>query len=117
MTELSRQDKAVLASVFAKMDNIAMAVAIGIIFAIGLFLATVILLLQTVPEGYPVGPHLNVLQDYLPGYDVSWGGSILGVIYGFIIGAVVGFLVAIIWNLTHYLSLGAMLLRSAMMAD
>ena len=117
MSEPSQQDKAVLAAVFAKMDNVAMAAATGVICALGLFLATAILLLQTVPEGYPVGPHLSALSDYLPGYSVSWAGSVMAIIYGFIMGGVLGFLLASIWNLTHYLSLGAMLLRTAMMAD
>lgn len=117
MSEPNRQDKAILAAVFAKIDTVAMAVAFGCLFALGLFAATAILLLQTVPEGYPVGPHLNALQDYLPGYSVSWGGAVLGLIYGFLIGAVAGFLAALIWNFTHYLSLGALVLKSAIMAD
>jgi riboflavin transporter FmnP len=117
MSEPSRQDKAILAAVFAKMDPVAMAVAIGVIFSLGLFLATTILLLQTVPEGYPVGPHLIALADYLPGYAVTWGGSVFGLVYGFLIGAVIGYVVAVVWNFAHYLSLGAMLLKVAMMAD
>lgn len=117
MSEPSKQDKAILAAVFAKIDTVAMAVAFGTLIALGLFLATAILLMQTVPEGYPVGPHLSSLQDYLPGYSVSWGGAFLGLVYGFIIGAVLGFLLALVWNFTHYLSLGALVLKSAIMAD
>lgn len=117
MSEPTQQDKAILAAVFAKIDTVAMAVAFGCLVALGLFLATAILLIQTVPEGYPVGPHLSALQDYLPGYSVSWGGAFLGLIYGFIVGSVLGFLLAMIWNFTHYLSLGALVLKSAIMVD
>lgn len=117
MTEPSRQDKAILAAVFAKMDVVAMGVAFGVIGAAVLFLGTAVLLVQTVPEGFPVGPHLSLLADYLPGFSVSWGGSVMGLIYGFVLGWVFGVLLAASWNFTHYLSLGALLLRSAMMAD
>lgn len=117
MSEPTQQDKAILAAVFAKIDTVAMAAAFGCLIAVGLFLATAILLVQSVPEGYPVGPHLSALQDYLPGYSVSWVGAVLGLFYGFIVGAVLGFLLAMIWNFTHYLSLGALVLKSAIMVD
>lgn len=77
MNEPNQQDRAVLAAVFAKMDTVAMAIATGVIFSLGLFMATAILLLQDVPAGYAVGPHLSALSDYLPGYSVSWAGSVL----------------------------------------
>ncbi len=117
MTEPTREDRAVLAAIFAKMDVTAMAVATSVIFALGLFLATALLLVQSVPEGYPIGPHLSALADYLPGYSVTWGGAFIGAGYGALIGAVVGFFIALTWNITHYLSLGAMLLKAAVMAD
>lgn len=113
----SRQDKAILSAVFAKMDIIAMAGAMGALFSLGLFIATAVLLLQDVPAGYPVGPHLNALQDYLPGFSVSWLGSIAGLIYGFLIGAVLGFFLAVLWNMAHFVALGAMLIKSAVLAD
>jgi len=117
VTEPNQQEKAVLAAVFAKMDTVAMAAATGVVFAIGLFLATAILLLQNVPDGNSVGPHLVSLQDYLPGYSVSWGGSIVGAFYGLLMGALLGFLIAAVWNFTHFLALAALLLRTTVMAD
>jgi len=117
MKEPSPQNQAVLSAVFAKMDVLALAIATGILFALGLFLATAILLLQDVPAGYPVGPHLNALQDYLPGYSVSWWGSIAGLPNGFLIGAIIGFFVALFWNLTHYIALASMLIKTAVLAD
>lgn len=117
MKEPSPQNQAILSAVFAKMDVLALAIAVGVLFALGLFLATAILLLQDVPAGYPVGPHLNALQDYLPGYSVSWIGSIAAIPNGFVIGAITGFFVALLWNLSHYLVLATMLIKTAILAE
>ncbi|MDX1733261.1 MAG: hypothetical protein R3228_02805 [Halioglobus sp.] len=99
------------------MDTIALTIASGALGSLALFLATAILLLQPVPENYPVGPHLSALADYLPGYSVTWVGSIAGALYGFLIGAVAGFAAAVYWNLAHYVALGVMLISSAELAD
>lgn len=117
MNESSLKDQALLSAVFAKMDVLAMAIAAGVLFALGLFAATVVLLLQDVPAGYPVGQHLNELQSYLPGYSVTWTGSIAGLLNGFVIGAIAGFFLALFWNLTHYIALASMLIKTAILAD
>lgn len=111
------RDHEILAAVFAKMDVPAMTVAAGVLCAVLLFLATAVLLLQVVPDDYPVGPHLGDLANYLPGYEVSWTGAFIGTFYGFCIGAVAGFAAAVYWNLTHYVALGVMLISSAELAD
>lgn len=111
------RDHEILSAVFAKMDVMALATAVGVLCAIALFSATAVLLMQTVPEDYPVGPHLSALADYLPGYSVSWSGSIVGAIYGFLCGAIGGFSAAVFWNITHYVALGVMLISSAELAD
>ncbi|MEM9257289.1 MAG: hypothetical protein AAGA91_17740 [Pseudomonadota bacterium] len=111
------KDHEILSAVFAKMDVPALMVAGGVLCAIGLFLATAVLLLQSVPENYPVGPHLSALADYLPGYSVTWPGSFVGAGYGFIVGALAGFCAAAYWNLAHYVALGVMLISSAELAD
>lgn len=111
------KDHEILSAVFAKMDVPAMTVAAGMLCAVGLFLATAVLLLQTVPEDYPVGPHLSALAEYLPGYSVSWPGTVVGAVYGFIAGALAGFLAAVYWNIAHYVALGVMLISSAELAD
>lgn len=111
------KDHVILSAVFAKMDVFGLAVAAGVLCAVGLSLATAVLLLQSVPEHYPVGPHLSALADYLPGYSVSWGGAVVGAGYGFLAGAVAGFACAVYWNLVHYVALGVMLISSAELAD
>jgi hypothetical protein len=111
------KDHEILSAVFAKMDVPALAVAVGVLGSILFFLATAILLLQTVPENYPVGPHLSALADYLPGYSVTWGGTMVGAFYGFLGGAIAGFSAAVYWNIAHYVALGVMLISSAELAD
>lgn len=111
------RDHEILSAVFAKMDVLAMSVSGGVLGAMALFLATAILLLQNVPADYPVGPHLSALADYLPGYSVTWAGSLVGLFYGFLVGAVCGFSGALFWNITHYVALGVMLISSAELAD
>ncbi len=111
------QDHEILSAVFAKMDAVALTIAAGVLGALALFFATAILLLQSVPENYPVGPHLSALADYLPGYSVSWMGAVVGAGYGFLLGGVAGFAAAVYWNLAHYVALGVMLISSAELAD
>ena len=100
-----------LMAVFARMDTAAMALAIGAVGALGMFLATATLLLQGAPQGLPVGPHLSDLATLLPGYEVSWGGGIIGALYGFPVGAVVGFIFAVFWNFAHAIIIGVSVLK------
>jgi hypothetical protein len=111
------RDHEILSAVFAKMDVPAMSAAAGTLCSLLLFLATATLLIQTVPANHLVGPHLSDLADYLPGYEVSWSGAVIGAFYGFLAGAVVGFAAAVYWNMTHYIALGVMLISSAELAD
>lgn len=71
------------------------AAAFGLLAGIGLFLATLWLVVTHKP-GTPLGPNLALLNQYLPGFRVSAFGGLLGGLYGTVIGAVffaaVGFL-------------------------
>jgi hypothetical protein len=111
------RDHEILSAVFAKMDVPAMTAAAGVLCSLLLFLATATLLVQAVPQDYPVGPHLSDLADYLPGYQVSWRGAFVGAFYGFVGGSIAGFAAAVYWNLTHYVALGVMLISAAELAD
>jgi hypothetical protein len=106
-------DKAILMAAFAKMDAVALGVAVGSTWALMLLLATAILLLKGAPQGESIGSHLNLLGIYLPGYRVSWGGGMLGAVYVWFLGAVTGFVLALLWNLTHYLYVVMIVVRSA----
>ncbi len=110
--KLLRAEKAVLMAGFARMDVAALAIAMGTLFAIGLFLLTAMLLLKGAPPGQHIGPHLGLLGVYFPGYSVSWGGSVIGAVYGWILGAAIGFAWAAMWNLSHILYIAVVLLRA-----
>jgi len=66
-----------------------------ILFAVGIFLATNILVLKGGPA---VGSHLQLLNQYFPGYTVTFGGSFLGAAYGFAVGYVSGWIIAAVYN-------------------
>ena len=47
----------------------------------------------------------SLLAHILPGYSISWPGTVFGAVYGFLIGLVIGAVVAAIWNLAHHVYL------------
>ena len=71
----------------------------GIVTAVltgtGLFLATLWLVIK---GGDVVGPRLSLLNQFFPGYQVSFLGSFVGLAYGALVGFVVGYSVALIYN-------------------
>ena len=114
------KDKAILMAAFARVDPVALAVALGSIFGLMLFIATAVLLVKGMWVGGRPGPHLALIGIYLFGYEVSWMGAILGAAYLWTIGAVVGFILATFWNMTHHLYIAAIVIRVMwwkMMAD
>ena len=70
-------------------------VAAGLLFGIGLFGATLILVLLNGPN---LGAHLGLLSVFLPGYSVTGVGSVVGLFYGFVIGYAGGWLTGRIYN-------------------
>lgn len=70
-------------------------VAMGLVLGLGLFLATNILVLR---GGDPVGPHLGLIGIYLPGYTVTFVGSLIGFVYMFVIGYGLGRLIGGVYN-------------------
>jgi len=82
-------------SVFARYDPVALGGALALVLGLGLFLATAILLLR---GGDPVGPMLSLLGNYLLGYQVSWGGALLGMVEAALGGYVFGVVLAKIIN-------------------
>jgi hypothetical protein len=74
--------------------------ALGLLCGLGLLVATNILVLKGGPV---VGPHLGLLGSYLPGYRVTFGGSLIGFCYGMLIGYCGGRLIGSVYNmvLTH----------------
>jgi len=114
--ELDRGDLIVRAA-FARLDVVALAVAVGCVWALGLWAATAILLVKGAPPDMGVGNHLALLGHFLPGYTVSWPGSVLGLLYGFLIGVVIGTVVGAVWNLAHHIYLVLMVTRNYFAGD
>jgi hypothetical protein len=75
------------ASVLVRINARAWGVATGALMGVGLCMATLILVWK---GGSDVGQHLGRLSYVLPGYDVSYSGALLGLIYGFFIGYALG---------------------------
>src|SRR5262245_51258436 len=76
-----------LIGIFAKVSATALGIACGLLGGAGIFAATAILLLK---GGSRVGPNLLLL----PGYSVTWPGSLIGAGYGFLAGFIGGWTVA-----------------------
>jgi len=79
-------------------------VGLGLVCGLGLLIATNILVLKGGPV---VGPHLSLLGAYLPGYRVTFAGSLLGFGYGMLIGYCAGRLIGTVYNMLVRHDLGA----------
>jgi len=84
-----------IAVTFAHLAPVALGVAAGTVLGIGIFLATIILVIR---GGAVVGPNLALLAQYFVGYTVTWGGAFLGLAYGFLVGFLAGYSFATIRN-------------------
>lgn len=78
-----------------KLNARAWGIAVGLLLGLGLFLATIFLILK---GGVAVGMHLALLGKFLPGYSVSVGGAFIGFAYLFVIGYGIGRLIGTIYN-------------------
>lgn len=91
-----------VALVLARLDPLALGIAIGLVWGLMVWFATVILLLR---GGENVGSNLELLQQYFLGYNVSWTGAIVGFLYAAFLGFVTGCAFALLRNLLIYLYL------------
>jgi protoporphyrinogen oxidase len=82
--------------VFAKLDPVALGVAVGTVSGLAIFLATAILVIK---GGSVVGPNLSLLEHYLLGFQVTWGGALVGFLEGSLVGFAIGYCSASLRNL------------------
>jgi hypothetical protein len=68
---------------------------LGVIFGLGIFVATNWLVIK---GGERVGPHLILLSQYFIGYRVTFLGSLIGAAYGFALGTICGALMGWLYN-------------------
>jgi hypothetical protein len=94
MTEPS-EEQLVLTAI-ARLRAGIMAIACGLIAGAGLMVATAWLVIR---GGENIGQHLSLLGNFLPGYRVTWAGSLVGLAYGFLLGGAVGWFLVWVYNL------------------
>lgn len=80
----------------ARLNERAWGITVGLLLGVGLFLATIILVIKGGPNP---GPHLNLLGVYFPGYRVTLLGSLVGFVYAFVLGYALGRLIGSVYNL------------------
>lgn len=77
------------------LERTVLGITLGIVVGLTLFLATLWLVIK---GGEQVGPHLELLNQFFPGYTVSVRGSFVGFVYGFGCGFVSGWFIATVYN-------------------
>ena len=70
-------------------------IALGLLFGLGLLIATNLLVIR---GGANVGAHLGLLSVYFPGYSVTFLGSLIGFVYAFVIGYGLGRIVGTVYD-------------------
>lgn len=93
--ELGTLERELILAAAARLRAGILAVTFGLLGGVGLFTVTAWLLIK---GGSTVGPHLNLLGNYFPGYRVSWPGAFLGTLYGGVSGAILGWVLATVYN-------------------
>jgi hypothetical protein len=86
---------ALIEASIARLRGSVMAVVFGLASGMGLFVATLWLVIR---DGPLVGRTLGLLRNYFPGYSVTWAGAFVGFAYAAALGALVGWSLAFIYN-------------------
>ncbi len=89
LIDLERRRQEAIRTAFTRLDAVAFGAGLGALTALGLFAATAILLVKGSSQD-DVGANLGLLSVFLPGYAVTWGGALIGALYGFGLGFVAG---------------------------
>jgi len=92
---LTRPEERALLYALARASEQGWGLAMGLLLGLGLFLATVVLVVKGGPNP---GSHLQLLANYFPGYQVTWVGAWIGFVYGFVLGYGMGRTIATIYN-------------------
>lgn len=95
MSSLPPDEARTLRRAVLRLNAQAWGIAFGLLFGIGLFVATIILVVK---GGENVGQHLGLLSVFLPGYRVTVAGAFLGFVYMFVIGYALGRLIGAVYN-------------------
>ena len=98
-----------IGAIFPRIDGVALGGAAGAVSGVLLSLATLILVIKGGPV---VGPHLGLLGQFFPGYNVTARGSFLGLVYGFAAGFAGGWGFAALRNVALLLSFAVLRRRA-----
>ena len=93
--QLQQEEIQIIKKALVRFNEQGWGIAFGALFGLGLFAATIWLVLR---GGIEVGKHLNLLSVYLPGYSVSYIGAVVGFVYAFVIGYGVGRTIGTVYN-------------------
>jgi hypothetical protein len=94
--EMTRYDEdETLRHALLRLNARAWGIGMGLLLGTAMFLATNILVVR---GGQNVGQHLGLLAIYLPGYSVSFLGSLIGFVYVFVGGYALGRVIGIVYN-------------------
>lgn len=104
---------ALLIKSFARLNKTALGTAIGVLFGVFLFAATLILVAK---GGDRIGPNLGLLSQFFKGYTVTLSGSFVGLFYGFVTGFALGWTVAFLRNLLVWIYLQSIRLKARLSA-
>jgi len=92
---LTREEQRLLRKSIQAVNEQGWGISVGLLFGLGLLVATNLLVLK---GGDRVGPHLSLLSVYFPGYRVSFLGSLIGFVYAFVVGYGVGRTITSLYN-------------------
>lgn len=90
-----KEERRLISKAIARLRAGVLAMVCGLMSGTVLLIATIWLVLR---GGDQVGPHLGLLNNYLPGYSVTWSGAALGFLYGLLFGGAAGWMTAWIYN-------------------
>lgn len=89
-----------MARMFININAQVLGLTLGILCALGLFVATNILVFK---GGSNVGAHLGLLCQFFYGYSVTHLGSFIGAAWAMLTGYLAGWIIGIIYNWVAYL--------------
>jgi hypothetical protein len=89
------KDERAVQGYLVRINGRAWGVTLGFLSGAALFVATNVLVVR---GGQDRGAHLGLLANYLPFYDVTFVGSLIGFAYLFVIGYVTGRVICAVYN-------------------
>jgi hypothetical protein len=94
-TNIAGKEEETIERLVVRLNAVLTGVVLGFLSGIGLFLATIWLVIKGGPHP---GPHLILLSQYFPGYTITVAGSLVGFFYAFAIGFLTGALLGFVYN-------------------